>query len=334
MMQTEQARRQTEELSREIDKLTIEGHQAVADPELDELLEVADMLNHSCPGDEIPHSLIGSMADTLAVELTARQERRRRSRLYTVLAGSAAAVVLAVGVQLTLFQQHSALPPAEQLEARLTPSTAPADKAYGEPKQAAPAPAGGQQAKEKAPAAPPDSEVKPQIAAGLLPAAVADKINETVRAAKGEENSEQLAMNAADIAPEQPQPELRLMAKARMAAPAGEESGAEQTITHLLVLPGRTAQSVTVAPDRKQIEQIYKLHGRDEVRVIQRLPGVLPAADAADEASRPSNASTVNDKVNRVTVTRDGYEVSVEGRQPTAELKKLADSLVIREAMP
>lgn len=331
MMQTEQARRQTEELSREIDKLTIAGHRAVADPELDELLDVADMLKHSCPGDEIPHSLIGGMADTLAVELKARQERRRRSRLYTVLAGSAAAVVLAVGVQLTLFQQHSALPPAEQLEARVTPPTAPADKAYGEAKQAAPAPAGGQQAKEKAPA---DSEIKPQIAAGLLPAVMADKINETVRTAKGEENSEQLAMNAADIAAEQPQPELRLMAKARMAVPAGKEADGEQTINRLLVLPGHPAQSVTVAPDRKQVEQIYKLHGREEVRVIQRLPGALPAADTAGEASRQSDASAAKDKVNRVTITRDGYEVSVEGRQTTAELKKLADSLVIREAMP
>lgn len=325
-MPTEEERQQAEVLSREIDNLTIEGPRAVVDSEVAEFLAVADMMKHDCSGDEIPHSLIAGMADRLSAELKTKQEQRRRHRLYTVLAGSAAAVVLAVGVQLTLFQQNNNLPPAQQLEAQVTPPTRPADKTAGEPDRTAPA-------EKKAPAAPPSSRSKPQIAAALLPAPVLDKVNEAAGEAKTEESG-QLAMSAADVAAEKPQQETRLMAKARLAAPAGEESGAKQEITHLLVLPGHTAQSVTVAPDRRLVEQIYKINSREEIRVIQRLPDALPAADAAGEASGQADTSAVKAKVNRVTVTRDGYEVVVEGRQKTAELKKLADSLVIREYMP
>lgn len=330
-MPTEEKRQQAEVLSREIDNLTIEGPRAVVDPEVAGFLAVADMMKHDCSGDEIPHSLIAGMADRLSAELKTKREQRRRHRLYTVLAGSAAAVVLAVGVQLTLFQQNNNLPPAEHLEAQVTPPPALADKAAGEPDRTAPG--GEPTAQEKAPATQPDSS-KPQIAAALLPDTVLNKLNEAAGEAKTEEKSGQLAMSAADVAAEKPQQETRLMAKARLAAPAGEESGAEQTITHLFVLPGRTAQSVTVAPDRKLVEQVYKMNGRGEIRVIQRLPGALPATDAAGAAIRQPDASAAKDKVNRVTVTRDGYEVLVEGRQTTAELKKLADSLVIREDMP
>lgn len=332
-MPTEEERQQAEVLSQEIDNLTIEGPRAVVDPEVAGFLAVADMMKHDCSGDEIPHSLIAGMADRLSAELKTKREQRRRHRLYTVLAGSAAAVVLAVGVQLTLFQQNNNLPPAEHLEAQVTPPPALTDKAAGEPDRTVPG--GEPTAQEKAPATQPDRGSKTQIAAALLPDTVLNKLNEVAGEAKEEEKSGQLAMSAADVAAEKPQQETRLMAKARLAVPAGEEkSGAEQTITHLLVLPGRTAQSVTVAPDRKLVEQVYKMNGRGEIRVIQRLPGALSVTDAAGAASRQSGVSAAKDKVNRVTVTRDGYEVMVEGRQTTAELKKLADSLVIREAMP
>lgn len=324
-MQTEQERKRAEELSREIDKLTIDGPRAVADPEMAGLLEVADMMKHSCSGDEIPHSLIGGMADVLSVELKARQENRRRSRLYTILAGSAAAVVLAVGLQMTLFQTNNELPPVQQLEARVTP-TAPAGQASGAAERTTPAPAARQQDKEEMPAAEAQRGPIPQAAAGLLPAAVLDRINEAAGEAKAEGKSGQLAMNKADTATGETPQENMLMAKARVAAPAGRENGGEQGVIRLLVLPGQIAQSITVAPDRRLVEQIYKINGREEIRVIQRLSGTLPADEAA---SRRTEASAAKEKVNRVMVTRDGYEVTVEGKQTATELKKLADSLVI-----
>lgn len=314
---------QTEVLSQLLDGLNDGCRQETEDREAGELLEIATLLKKSGRQD-IPHSLITKMADDLAIELGVKKQKRRRKYIYGGLAGTAAAVCLAAFVQfwpqsagtdiaheqpnagmdsqqLASAAGESGKPAAQAVDEKIT-QQAPADRNTDSPGTAA----GG----ENTAAPPVSSEAQPPQQAAILQQPAAD----------------QSASPAA---------------KARIALatlPDDKAGGAEQAMTVMLVIPNQKAQTVTIDHIAGMIRQVYHYDGKDEVVITQRR--YEGTGKQAEEHSLHAEASVADggvatdqagEHIPSVTVQIDQYEITVAGSKTPEELKKIADSLVVKE---
>lgn len=112
-------------------------------------------------------------------------------------------------------------------------------------------------------------------------------------------------------------------AAADRGAPAASPSAASSRAIAFLSLPGRNADAVSVDRASGVIRQVYNLGAAGPVTITQR-----PHAAGPQVALRSFAAQ---EGLNRITVTVDGMDVTVEGRLPAAELQKIAAALVVRQ---
>lgn len=314
---------QTEVLSQLLDGLNDGSRQETEDREAGELLEIAALLKKSGRQD-IPHSLIAKMADDLAIELGVKKQKRRRKYIYGGLAGTAAAVCLAAFIQ-------------------FWPQSAGIDIAHEQPNAGMDsqqlASAAGESGKSAAQAV--DEKITQQAPAGR-------NTDSPETAAAGEEKTATPPVSSEDQPPQQAilqqpaadQPSSPA-AKAGIALstlPDDKNGGAEQAMAVMLVIPNQKAQTVTIDHIAGMIRQVYHYDGKDEVVITQRR--YAGTGKRAQEHSLHAEASVADDgaatdlagdHIPSVTVQIDQYEITVAGSKTPEELKKIADSLVVKE---
>lgn len=232
---------------------------------------------------------------TLAAVVAGRlAARRQRFWLFSSMAGVAAAAVIALALHL--------LPasPDGGLVAQNTPA-APA------------APAGAVADNPAAPVAPPAATPQDITASPPATKAAPDAVPPAADNAAANDN----AVNDA------------------VAESAATNSGAKTSTVSsaggsraiaFLSLPGRSADAVSVDRASGVIRQVYNLGAAGPLIITQR-----PRTAGQQVAMRSLAAQ---DGLNRVYVTVDGLDVTVEGRLPAAELQKIAAALVVRQVQP
>jgi len=109
-----------------------------------------------------------------------------------------------------------------------------------------------------------------------------------------------------------------------------------------MVMPNQAAQSVTVDSIHGVIQQVYNQGSDDEIIITQRPLngsrvkfgyGVKQSeVQASPEGSELQHITKdTKDMINSLTVKVDKYEVTIEGKKTTADLKKIAESLTSKE---
>lgn len=300
MTLSEQEKKQ-KQLSQAIDALN-KGGSYPSDPETEELVEVARLIQTSGITDAASKQLMAATVEELAAELSRGRRKRRYIWGFSGVAGAVAAVWMLAILNSALFmaddpnrsytQGSPDLTKVVQIQREQTPAGEIAPPAGTAPKQAA-APD-----HNKPVAVPEKNAVKPEPAPA--PAAENKQTAETRVAVK-----QQPA--AADDKP------VALMAEQKT-----------------LALKGQQARSKTVDAATGEIRQVYST-AAGEVTLVQPGKG-KPAGEIVDTASKSTamarTASPKTPAVNKVTVTVDGIEATVEGEQPEAELQKIADTIV------
>lgn len=310
---------QAEELSLCLDALQ-EGRRSVSqDQEVQELIELAAMLQQAGNQAVVPDTLIAEMADVLALELSKKKQKRRKQWLYGALAGTAAACLIAV------FVQFAIVPPAEnymaqQQDNRLEMQNFNSSVSTGQPiREVAP---------EKA--LQPDSQIQqsesnqeaksasPQLIAGIFPQS---------EAMDQEKQSDQLALL------QQPPPEVSSRQSALMAKTAVTEEPSrqiEQKISTMLVIPDRKPQSVIIDPDGSVIEQVYHFGRQDEILITQRFHASSEdkTAENIQQSKVQPFAKQNQEQSNRITIKIDQYDITIAGKRTSAELQKIAETLI------
>lgn len=290
-------KKQSEELSKAIDALH-RGQKYHGDRETEELAEIAGLIQGSGAVAPVSARLLEATVDRLAVELKTKNQKRRRFRLLTGFAGTAAAVWLVVLLQTNLFMgtQPGKSPSAPDNKdlARIVqiqreePVEVKPKQPEATPKQTVPAPEAPQALAGRSVTA--DKAAAPEIQSGAV---------------REERRPEEKKIAAAD-------------------APAKEKPSKK-----VLVLAGRTATDKKVNAATGEIRQTYTTE-QGEVALIQSGKAAEGETGTARQTAAPLKANVSARKagaMNRVTVVVDGIEATLEGEQTEEELNKLAGTL-------
>lgn len=318
---------QAEEVSRGIDMLN-EGRKVdTGQREVAKMLEMAGLVKQSYNKEHIPRDLIAGMADTLAAELGAGRKKRRRRWLYGGLAGTAAALFIAVSAHMFLSelsgQQFAQQHDTERQEQQMTVNSAQAGGV-------------GPAAQPEVHGNPAPENDKPAVAEGwknLVPGVVGDIPGKhDVQAPDKEAESNQMAIlqegASGDI-----HRSNALLAKSRKRSGAEEKISRDGPMDVMLVLPNQTAQSVTVDHENNIIRQVYILDNGDEITVTQTLAAVSGDDTKASVLPPPADSHTGQSSgggnlKNSVKVSQGAYDITIEGAKTDEELRLLAASLV------
>lgn len=309
---------QAEELSLCLDALQ-EGRQSVSqDQEVQELIELAAIIQQAGNQTGVPDILIAEMADVLAIELGEKKQKRRKQWLYGGLVGTAAACFIAVFVQFAVVphsenymaQQQNNRPeiqnfnpyvPSGQLTQEVTPEKALQQDGHiqqSEPNQE------------------PPKSASQQLIAEIFPQSeVTDQ----------EKPADQLALL------QQPSPDASTRQSALMARTAVIEEQSNQTeqkISTMLVIPDRKPQSVMIDPDGSVIEQVYHFGSQDEILITQRFHASSETAENIRQSKVQPFAKQNQEQPNRITIKIDQYDITVSGKRTPAELQKIAETLI------
>lgn len=328
-MKKEQKLGQADELSRSLDSLNAGRQPAVQDEEVRELLEVAVLVKQSYHQADVPRLLIDEMAGKLAVELGTQQKKRRVPWLYGGLIGAAAAVVIAIAVQFLLPQppEHNI---ALQMDANKTQKMTAADQA-SEPIRA-------DSANQLLSPQPPAAESTPSTVPVLPEEKPLDGVSKAI-----DQKSNQMAMLSPETPGNTAMRQSAAMAKTTITSSQEAKTvQPERKVAKMLVLPDQAAQSITVDTTSGIIQQVYNLDNNDEIIITQSPLAESGAktrtsakqdegANAKMPVAQPAAGQAEAAVLNSVTVRVDQYDVKVEGKKSTEELKKIALSLIVQE---
>ena len=297
-----------EELSAAIDQLNAGQPSVTTDQETAELLAVAALLRNSALPVTPPEHILSVTVERAAAGLAAPKKPSRNPWLYSGLLGAAAALLVFFGLHGTpeiqeIAQQTmpAAVPQATPTE-KTTP-VAPTEKPRSGPPQAKPAS--------------PDATSAPPAAAPSAPpaAAPAAKPAAPVQPVPTEARAERAATSLKSAIPP-------VMPKEK--ATAGDLTA--------LKLPGHTADSITQDPTSGSIRQVFSAGTPQELVITQRkLPaGQKDAAVQSEQAAAPEmdrKYSVGTTTLNKVVITINDQEITLEGRQTVEELSALAKRL-------
>ena len=311
----------TEELSAALDRLNSGQTSQSNDQEISELLEVAALLRNSDLPAKPPAHILSASVEQATAGLNAQQKRRRMPWVYSGLLGAAAALLVFFGLHGTPEIQDI----AQQTMPASVPQTNPSEKTA--PANTTSSSDAKSDAKSESSVAPPEKprsgplQAKPAAPnAPAAPPAATPSI--TPPAAK-------------PPAPVQPVP---AEARAERAAPSmksaippaapKEKATADSLVP--LKLPGRSPDSIT-QDSADSIRQVFNTGTPQELVISQRK---LPTGqkNAAVQSEQAATRDTKNYSVgppgpNKLTVTINGQEVTLEGRQSLEELAELAKKL-------
>ena len=311
----------TEELSAALDRLNSGQTTQSNDQEISELLEVAALLRNSDLPAKPPAHILSASVEQATSGLHAQTKRRRMPWVYSGLLGAAAALLVFFGLHGTpeiqdIAQQTmpAAVPQANPSEKTAPTNTTSSSDAKSDAKSAAPvAPmekprSGPLQAKPAAPNAP---AAPPAATPSITPPAA--KPPAPVQPVPAEARAERAAPSLKSaIPPVAPQ----------------EKATADRLVP--LKLPGRTPDTIT-QDSADNIRQVFNTGTPQELVISQRK---LPTGqkNAAVQSEQAATRDTKNYSVgppgpNKLTVTINGQEVTLEGRQSLEELAELAKTL-------
>ena len=289
-----------EELSAAIDQLNAGQPSVTTDQETAELLAVAALLRNSALPVKPPEHILSATVERAAAGLAAHKKPSRNPWLYSGLLGAAAALLVFFGLHGTpeiqeIAQQTmpAAVPQATPTE-KTTP-VAPTEKPRSGPPQAKPA-------------SPDATSAPPAAAPAAKPAA-------PVQPVPAEARAERAATSLKSAIPP---------AMPKEKATAGDLTA--------LKLPGRTADSITQDSTSGSIRQVFSTGMPQELVITQRkLPaGQKDAAVQSEQAAMPEMARKYSigpTTVNKVVITINDQEITLEGRQTVEELSALAKRL-------
>ena len=311
----------TEELSVALDRLNSGQTTQSNDQEISDLLEVAALLRNSDLPAKPPAHILSASVEQATAGLNAQPKRRRIPWVYSGLLGAAAALLVFFGLHGTpeiqdIAQQTmpAAVPQANPSENTAPTNTTSSSDAKSDAKSAAPvAPmekprSGPLQAKPAAPNAP---AAPPAATPSITPPAA--KPPAPVQPVPAEARAERAAPSLKSaIPPVAPQ----------------EKATADRLVP--LKLPGRTPDTIT-QDSADNIRQVFNTGTPQELVISQRK---LPTGqkNAAVHSEQAATRDTKNYSVgppgpNKLTVTINGQEVTLEGRQSLEELAELAKTL-------
>ena len=308
----------TEELSAALDRLNSGQTTQSNDQEISELLEVAALLRNSDLPAKPPAHIFSASVEQATAGLNAQPKRRRMPWVYSGLLGAAAALLVFFGLHGTpeiqdIAQQTmpASVPqtnPSEKTapanttsssdaksDAKSEPSVAPTEKPRSGPLQAKPA-------APNAPAAPPAAtpSITPPAAKPPVP------VQPVPAEARAERAAPSLKSAIPPVAPK-------------------EKATADRLVP--LKLPGRSPDTIT-QDSADSIRQVFNTGTPQELVISQRK---LPTGqkNAAVQSEQAATRDTKNYSVgppgpNKLTVTINGQEVTLEGRQSLEELAELA----------
>ena len=311
----------TEELSVALDRLNSGQTTQSNDQEISDLLEVAALLRNSDLPAKPPAHILSASVEQATAGLHAQTKRRRMPWVYSGLLGAAAALLVFFGLHGTpeiqdIAQQTmpAAVPQANPSEKAAPTNTTSSSDAKSDAKSAAPvAPmekprSGPLQAKPAAPNAP---AAPPAATPSITPPAA--KPPAPVQPVPAEARAERAAPSMKSAIPP--------------AAPK-EKATADSLVP--LKLPGRSPDSIT-QDSADSIRQVFNTGTPQELVISQRK---LPTGqkNAAVHSEQAATRDTKNYSVgppgpNKLTVTINGQEVTLEGRQSLEELAELAKTL-------
>lgn len=321
MIMKEQDKKQ-EQLSRAIDALN-SGSPYPSDNETAELIQVAKLVKRSGAADQAVSQMMADTVERLASELGARSRKRRRAWAFSSAAGVIAAAWMLVTLNAGLFMTED---PGRTYTQNSGDLTNIVQIQREQPDPVTNLPPANPEAARKQPTAGADRTVEradePSKAKRETPAAPVQDQNPAADKKVADNNQ---------------------IAVADKAAKAQDEK--------MLALAGRTARSKMVDASTGEIRQAYTTEA-GEVTLVQgskaRSAGeaktAAPKAAAVlrskiatgKEADAEPDNKTVAEKdaekrtsrVNKVTVTVDGVEATLEGEQSEEELKEIASTVV------
>ena len=311
----------TEELSVALDRLNSGQTTQSNDQEISDLLEVAALLRNSDLPAKPPAHILSASVEQATSGLHAQTKRRRMPWVYSGLLGAAAALLVFFGLHGTpeiqdIAQQTmpATVPQANPSEKAAPTNTTSSSDAKADTIIAAPvAPmekprSGPLQAKPAAPNAP---AAPPAATPSITPPAA--KPPAPVQPVPAEARAERAAPSMKSAIPP--------------AAPK-EKATADSLVP--LKLSGRSPDSIT-QDSADSIRQVFNTGTPQELVISQRK---LPTGqkNAAVHSEQAATRDTKNYSVgppgpNKLTVTINGQEVTLEGRQSLEELAELAKTL-------
>ena len=306
----------TEELSVALDRLNSGQTTQSNDQEISDLLEVAALLRNSDLPAKPPAHILSASVEQATAGLHAQTKRRRMPWVYSGLLGAAAALLVFFGLHGT--------PEIQDIAQQTMPATVP-------------------QANPSEKAAPTNTTSSSDAKADTIiaaPVAPMEKPRSGPLQAKPTAPNSPAAPPAATPAAKPPAPVQPVPAEARAerAAPSlksaippvapQEKATADRLVP--LKLPGRTPDTIT-QDSADNIRQVFNTGTPQELVISQRK---LPTGqkNAAVHSEQAATRDTKNYSVgppgpNKLTVTINGQEVTLEGRQSLEELAELAKTL-------
>lgn len=313
-----------EQLSLYLDSLNDGKYPRIENEEIKELVDLAALVKQSQSPEDLPQGLIDEVVDNLAMELQAQKKKRKSYWLYSGLAGTAAAVVIAAFAQFSLPESenhnmaqqidHSAEVP-KIIAAAEQPSQTRIPEVRTEP---APQPVQSEK-QTKTPAVIPVEEKAP----ASLSAVLGEMIKNPATPLK-EENQNQVAILREEIPKEKMLRKSIAMDTIALNSLQTEASIPPESKTiKVMAIPNQNLESVTVDKISGEIKQVYYFSSHDEVVITQSI---------YDKSKGPQPIiKTTNDQINSLTVKIDNYTIKVEGKKTWEELEKITESLIEKE---
>ena len=311
----------TEELSVALDQLNCGQITESNEQEVKDLLEVAVLLRNASLPVQPPEHLLAASVERAAAGLATQKTSRRNPWLYSGLLGAAAALLVFVGIHgLPSIQEavQQTTPPPQSAPASPPVSVvkqAPAAEKIEQPPTAVPAPSSPTPAGR--PATSPD---KQSVAGspGVTPASPPAATRQPVPTSPVERAELAASPSLKSALPPSP--------------PAEKSAPTTPASLPALQLAGRTPDSITKDVASGSVRQVFNAGTPQELVITQRrIPqmekdGALHSkSQAAPETTRKYSA--VPSSLNKLVVTINGQEVTLEGRQTVEELAELAKLL-------
>lgn len=331
---------QGEKLSHCLDQLNEGDCPVVSDREIEELIEMAAVVQQAYDQHGVPRVVIDKMVTNLATELSANKRKRRGQWLYGGLACAAATLLLVIGTQFLVPQS------LEKNIAQEMDENSKREKIVAVSNQN---PIAAPQATNKMIEEPSkmivSEKTQPPITSHETTEKVTDSISKVVvdliqvaQVVPDEEPTGQVAIATKEVSQEKGVAQNFAMARMRMDSPMNVQKNspvAKENV--MLVQPNKVAQSIAIDHDSGTIRQVYTEGAGENIIITQ---GSIRDSEAAASASQGdvksnnagvgSQAISTKDKKqkNSLTVSFQKYWITVEGNKTTAELQKIVDSLI------
>jgi len=322
MIMKEQDKKQ-EQLSRAIDALNSDRSYP-SDCETAELIQVAQLVKRSGAADKASSQMMADTVERLASELGARSRKRRRSWVFSGVAGVIAAAWMLVTLNAGLFMTEEPGRTYTQNSGDLA-NIVQIQREQADPITSLP------------PTNPATAEKQPIAGADRT----VDRAAEPSKAKR--------ETPAAPVQDQKPATDIKVAVNDQSTA---ADKAAKAQTEKMLSLAGRTARSKMVDASTGEIRQAYTTEAGEitlvqgskarsageaetaapKAAVTMRSSGIAAGKEADKEADKkPSTEKTAEkraSKINKVTVTVDGVEATLEGEQSEEELKKIASTVV------